>query len=127
MAGMNKVEQYLIDLDVSYEEAAANTFYVNDEVRGLPGLAITVEEPVVIVRGKVMPLPKKRDPEFYEALLKLNATDIVHGAYGIEGSDVVIVDTLEYDTMYKSEFEASLDAIGMALARHYTVLGKYRD
>lgn len=127
MAGLSKVESYLIDLDVSYQEAAPNAFFVNDEIRGLPGVAITIDEPVVIIRAKVMPLPAKKDLAFYEALLKLNATDLVHGAYGIEGNDVILVDTLEYDNMDKNEFEAALDSIGMALARHYAVLGKYRD
>ncbi len=127
MAGLSKVESYLIDLDVSYQEVSPNTFFINDEVRGLPGVGITADEPVVIIRAKVMPVPAKKSIELYESLLRLNATDIVHGAYGIDGNDVILVDTLEYDNMDKNEFEAALDSIGMALARHYAILGKFRD
>ena len=64
--------------------------------------------------------------EFYEKLLTLNATDMIHGAYGIEGSSIVLVDTLEGDTMDIEELQASLDAIGLALTQHYKVLSGYR-
>ncbi|HAE23105.1 MAG TPA: hypothetical protein DCG47_12385 [Spirochaetaceae bacterium] len=124
---MSKVESYLMDLDISYQEVAPNTFFVEDETRGLPGVAITIDEPVVFIRTKVMALPKVKDIQLLETLLGFNATDILHGAYGIDGDDIVLVDTLEYDNMDKNEFEAALDSVGMALSKHYAVLGKYRD
>lgn len=127
MTGLDKVETYLIELEISYEEIAPSTYLIDDQVRGLPGVVVYVEEPIVIARTTVMPVPKKDNKEFFETLLKLNSSDIVHGAYGIDGDDIVIVDTFEYETMDKSEFEATLDAIGMALSRHYSILGKYRD
>ncbi|TFG84612.1 MAG: hypothetical protein E4H20_02675 [Spirochaetales bacterium] len=127
MSGLSKVESYLMELDLSYQEASANTFFIDDDTRGLPGIAITIDEPVVFIRAKVMVLPKIVNKELLETLLKLNATDIMHGAYGIDGNDIVLVDTLEYDNMDKNEFEAALDSIGMALSKHYAVLGKYRD
>mgnify|MGYP001013415002 FL=1 len=95
MPGLSKVESYLMELDLSYQEVAPNTFFVEDETRGLPGLAITIDEPVVFIRAKVMALPKEKDPALLEQLLVLNASDILHGAYGIEGDDIVLVDTLE--------------------------------
>lgn len=127
MQGLSKVEAYLMDLDISYQEVAPGTFFIEDETRGLPGLAVTIDEPVVFIRTKVMSLPKVKYCELFESLLRLNATDIIHGAYGIDGDDVVLVDTLEYDNMDKNEFEATLDSIGMALSKHYSVLGSYRD
>ena len=51
---------------------------------------------------------------------------MVHGAYGLDGDDIVLIDTLEYATMDKPEFEAALDSIGLALSRHYDVLGAFR-
>jgi hypothetical protein len=127
MQGLSKVESYLMDLDISYQEVTPNTFFVEDETRGLPGVAITIDEPIVFIRTKVMALPKEKDIQLLETLLGFNATDILHGAYGIDGDDIVLVDTLEYDNMDKNEFEAALDSVGMALSKHYAVLGKYRD
>lgn len=127
MAGMTKIESYLIDLSISYEELSASSFFVDDPAKGLPGISITFDDPIVVLRARVMSLPKARREELFESLLRLNGTDMVHGAYGIDGDDIVLVDTLEYETMDKSEFEAALDSIGLALSRHYGALGSFRD
>jgi hypothetical protein len=51
---------------------------------------------------------------------------MVHGAYALDEDDVLLNDTLEYDTMDQGELQASLDAIGLALAQHYPILSKFR-
>lgn len=126
MAGMTKIESYLMDLDVSYEEVSPSAFYIEDQEKGLPGITITMEEPIVIIRARVMKVPSGKREGLFEKLLRLNGTDMVHGAYGLDGDDVILVDTLEYDTMDKPEFEATLDSISLALSRHYGVLGAFR-
>jgi hypothetical protein len=52
---------------------------------------------------------------------------MIHGAYGLEGNKVVIIDTLRYDTMDYPEFRATLDAISLALTQHYPILSVYRE
>lgn len=127
MAGLTKVETYLMDLDIEYQEISEKTYFINDENRGLPGIVVTIDEPVVVIRAKVMPLPANPKTDLFKTLLELNANDITHGAYGLDGNDVILTDTLQYETMDKGEFEASIDSIGMALAGHYTTLGKFRN
>ena len=127
MAGMNKIESYLMDLDISYQEVSSSAFFVEDSSKGLPGITITLNEPIVIMRAFVMKAPKNQRAELFEKLLRLNGTDMVHGAYGLDAEDVVLIDTLEYDTMDKPEFEAALDSIGLALSRHYGTLGVFRN
>jgi len=126
MTGMTKIESYLMDLDVSYEEVSPSAFYIEDQAKGLPGITVTLEEPIVIIRARVMKVPEGKREGLFEKLLRLNGTDMVHGAYGLDGDDIVLVDTLEYDTMDKPEFEATLDSISLALSRHYGVLGAFR-
>lgn len=126
MAGLSRIESYLIGLEIQYEELAPNAWLVNDEARSLSQVVITQADPVVVIRAKVMEAPKERRLELFETLLRLNAADLLHGAYALDGNDVVLVDTLESETMDKSELEASLDAVGFALAQHYPVLGKFR-
>ncbi len=126
MAGMTKIESYLMDLDVSYEEINPTTYYINDTAKGLPGIMVSYTDPVVVFRTRVMALPASRREELFARLLQLNGQDMVHGAYGLDGDDVVLIDTLEYATMDKPEFEAALDSIGLALSRHYSVLGAFR-
>lgn len=126
MSGLSRVESFLIGLEIQYEEVAPNAWLVNDEARGLRQVVITMADPIVVIRTKVMEAPKERRQELFETLLRLNASDLLHGAYALDGEDVVLTDTLECETMDKSELQASLDAIGFALAQHYPVLGKFR-
>jgi hypothetical protein len=127
MAGLNKVEAYLISLGVSYEEPQPGTWLVEDPGKGLPGIVVSLAEPVVILTAKAMRVPSKDREAFFHQLLKLNYSGLLHGAYAIDGDDVVIMDTLVYDTMDKEEFEASLDAIGFALSEHYPLLSRYME
>jgi hypothetical protein len=127
MPGLNKIEDYLISLGVSYEEPQAGTWLVEDAGKGLPVILVSIAEPVVILTAKAMRIPAKDREAFFHELLKLNYSGLLHGAYAIEGDDVVLIDTLVYDTMDKEEFEASLDAIGFALSEHYPLLSRYMD
>jgi hypothetical protein len=126
MAGLNKIEEYLIDLGVSYEEPQAGTWLVDDPTKGLVQIFVSFADPIVQVHAHVMNVPQKSRESFYEKLLKLNYDGLLHGAYALEGNEVVLVDTLEYANMDKSEFEASLDAIGFALSEHVPVLSRFK-
>jgi len=123
----NKIEQYLIDLKYSYREVKPNLWFLDDANHNLEGIAIMYEEPLVIIRVQVMNAPHHNRLEFYTKLLELNATEMIHGAYGLEGEKVVIIDTLEYDDLDYSEFRAALDAISLALTQHYPILSVYRE
>ena len=126
MAYKDKIEGYLLDLSLSYEEKGENLWVVFGEETGLENVIITVEEPLVILRVNVMGIPSENRESFFEELLRLNGNDLAHGAYGIEGEGVVLIDTLEVDTLDLQEFQASLDALGLALVQHYATLMKYR-
>jgi len=92
-------------------------------------VAINYAPPVVILRVVVMQLPAgaKKQAELCRALLAYNARDLVHGAYGLEGDQVVLVDTLELENLDFIEFEASFDSLTLALATHLGALAPYRE
>ena len=123
----DKVRSYLVDLGLSFEEIGEKTWLINDEEKGLKNLIVMVSEPVVILRIKVMELPAERRGELFERLLRLNAEDLLHGAYALEGDGVILVDTLELESMDLEELRASLEAIGLALVQHYKTLNPYRQ
>jgi hypothetical protein len=85
--------------------------------------------PVVLLRVRVMELPaaEPRRSELFRQLLELNARDLVHGSYGLEGDHVVLTDTLELENLDYSEFEASFDSLTLALASHLGALAPYRE
>jgi hypothetical protein len=126
MIDKNTLENYMLDLSLVYEDKGNNMWLIKAPDRGLENVVVALNDPLVIIRAKVMNVPTKNKEAFFEQLLHLNATDMVHGAYAIDGNSVILIDTLEGATMEKEEFEASLDAIGMALTQHYPKLRNYR-
>jgi len=127
MAGLEKIETYMMDIGLPYEEVGSNTWLIDDSSNGNPPIIISLVEPVVVIRASVMKVPKAVDGNaaLFRELLSLNGSGLAHGAYAIEGDDIVILDTLEYGDMDKSEFEASLDAISIALGEHWPRLSQY--
>ncbi|MDR2951703.1 MAG: YbjN domain-containing protein [Treponema sp.] len=123
----SKIEQYLIDMMVTYRQIDANLWLLDDDKRSLQGVVVMQTEPLVIIRAEIMDVPKQNLLELYTKLLELNAVDIIHGAYALDNGKIVLIDTLEYDTMDYEEFRAALDTFSLALTQHYPILSKYRD
>ncbi len=123
----SKVESFLINLGITYEEVNEGTWVINDDEKGLEQVVVLVEEPLLIIRVKVMTAPDTEREALFEKLLSLNATDVIHGAYALDGKDVILIDTLQYEGLDFNDFQASLDAIGLALAQHYPILSQYRE
>lgn len=92
-------------------------------------VVVSLAEPVVILRVRVMQQPASSEPraELYRQLLEYNARELVHGSYGLEGDHVVLTDTLELENLDYSEFEASFDSMTLALASHFTALAPFRE
>lgn len=122
----SKIERFLIDLMLTYREIDENMWLIEDPAHGLNGVVVMYAPPLVVIRVVVMPAPKERRLEFFTKLLELNANDILHGAYALENDEIVLIDTLEYDTMDFEDFRASLDAIALALSQHYSILSPFR-
>ncbi len=85
--------------------------------------------PVVILRVKVMTLPTNAEAlaTLSKRLLELNATDLVHGSYGIENQSIVITEALELSHLDYEEFQAAYESMTIALASHLRELGSYRE
>jgi hypothetical protein len=126
MISREKVEGYLVKLSLTFQEAGTGSWVVRDAEKGINDLLVILADPLVILRINVMEAPATGREKLFEELLRLNATDMVHGAYALDGKNLVIIDTLEADTLDLEEFQASIDAIGLALAQHYRILSKYR-
>jgi len=85
--------------------------------------------PVVLLRVKVMTLPSNAASvaTLSRRLLELNATDLVHGSYGIEDNAIVMTEALELSHLDYEEFLAAYESITVALASHLRELGSYRE
>lgn len=122
MVTREDVESYLIRMDADFDEVDDGMFLVRTENEGAP-IVVHHSEPLLLVRMKVMDLPGD-GPEadglapLYETLLRLNATDVVHGAYGIEEGELILCDTLQLGTLDFEELRASLESIQLAATTH---------
>ena len=85
--------------------------------------------PVVVISVKVMPLPpdKQLEATLNRRLLELNASDLVHGAYGIEENNIVMAEALELSHLDFEEFQAAYESITVALASHLREIGTFRE
>lgn len=114
------IEAFLIKMGVSYDELGRNTWMIRDNEQQLDNLVVTLNDPVVVFHVKLMTIPGDCDRmRLYEELLRLNATEMLHGAYGLEGEDVVATDTLQGENLDFNEFQASVDALNLAITAHY--------
>jgi hypothetical protein len=83
--------------------------------------------PVVVLRVKVMDLPTKDADKLYRRLLELNATDLLHGSYGIQQNEIVLTEALELAQLDFEEFLASYESITLALSGHLRELATFRE
>jgi hypothetical protein len=120
MVTRDDLESYLIRMDLDFEEVDEGMYLVQHPSDG-PAVVVHHTPPLLVVRLKIMTVPEGRDLcELYKSLLVWNATDVVHGAYGIEEADLVLTDTLELETLDFPELQASLESMQMAAASHYS-------
>jgi hypothetical protein len=120
MATRDDLESFLIRLGVDYEEVEDGLWIL----RSADGLAVVMQSspPVVVLRLKVLSIPEGAEPDrqlaLYRRLLELNATDMVHGSYGIEERDVVLTDALDLATLDFEELRSSYESLLFAASSH---------
>src|SRR5437764_6164558 len=115
MKSAEDVESYLLRMGVPYETVNPGMWLVKTDG---PPLVISLAGPVVAFRLKLMDAPKTGREELFRTLLALNTTELVHGAYGLEGDTVVIAHALEMENLDLNEFQAVIDDMSMAVAKH---------
>ena len=123
------IQDFLLRLELPYEEPTDGTFVIQGQ-DGLDNIVLTLAGPVVVFRVKLMEVPQHaagaQREELFRTLLELNAAEMMHGAYGVEGNSVVICDALQLENLDFNEFAASMDDISMAVASHRGRLAKFR-
>ena len=125
MTSKEDVESYLIRMGVEYDEVDENMWLLKPQ--DTAGVVVNFTPPVVLLRLKVIELPRAENGQLtplYRRLLELNASDIVHGSYGIEENDVVLSDALELEDLDYSELRSSYESIVMAATSHMSELAE---
>jgi hypothetical protein len=121
MTSREDLESYLLRLGVEYEEIDEAMWRLAPTEGA--NVVVKYEPPsLVLLRLKVMDLPQDADDlrlaSFYRRLLELNATDIMHGSYGIEANEVVLSDALGLENLDFSELRSSYESMVLAASSH---------
>jgi hypothetical protein len=122
MKSAEDVESYLLRMGVPYETLNPGMWVVKTDG---PPMAVSLAGQVVAFRLKVMDIPRTGREELYRTLLSLNTTEMIHGAFGLEGEAVVIIHALELENLDLNEFQATIDDMSMAVAKHQPILAHF--
>ena len=122
MIDREDIEGYFIRMGVEAEEVDDNIWVLHGSDEDEPRVVATYAEPVMLLRLKVLDLPQDVSDDqlapLFRKLLELNASDMVHGSYGIEEGDVALSDALELETLDFVELRASYESIVFAATSH---------
>lgn len=120
MISREDFESFMIRMELDFEEIGENLWIVDPDRSGSASVVVSYSPPLVVMRSAVrgVPVDDEERLALYGRLLELNATDLVHGAYGVEDGEVVLTDALEVENLDFSEFQASLESLSIALSSH---------
>ena len=113
----------------SYRDAGQDLWVVKPAGELDFDIFVSLEGNVVVLNVKVMDLPKDdvEQGRLARRLLELNATDLIHGSYGIEQNTIVMTEALELGHLDYTEFLAAFESMTFALASHIRELGAFRE
>jgi hypothetical protein len=132
MVTKEDIERFLDRLTtegVTYSEVEPGLWIVKPSGELDFNVVVHFSPPVVLIRVKVMTLPSNAEAlaTLSRRLLELNATDLVHGSYGIENQSIVMTEALELSHLDYEEFQAAFESITVTLASHLRELGSFRE
>lgn len=129
MVTREDVENFMLRLELPYQEIEEGLWVVGDAKEGNAPVFVSHDPPLLLIRVGVMDAPEDEDLRkgLFRELLELNAADLVHGAYGLDGDEVVLTASLQLADLDFSEFQASLESIILALRSHYDILSRYKN
>lgn len=128
MVTREDVENFLLRMELPYQELEEGLWLIGDGRDVAGPVVVNLTPPLLLLRVEVMNAPDDDDlaKGLFRDLLELNANDLVHGAYGLDGNEIVLTDTLQLQDLDFSEFQASIESIMLALTSHYETFARYR-
>lgn len=131
------VEAYLGKSPYPFRELEENTWLVQDRGGAKENIVVSLSGDVVLFRVNVIDLASidsTRREELYALLLELNASDMLHGAYGVTGASsgskdndgkVLLTAAMRLQDLDYSELVGTLDDFTVAIAKHHEQIAKF--
>lgn len=117
------VETFLYRLNRNFDSNGEGLFLVSSGADG-PPIVVYVDDPIVIMRVDIGNAPKDdaRQLAVFRKMLELNATELVHASYALEGDEMVLVAGIPLENVDLNEIAAVLSDMEIAIARHVGTL-----
>jgi hypothetical protein len=123
------IEAYLTRSKYPHQEIEDGTWVVSDVSGAREQIVLRVKGDLALFRVNVLDLetvePSKR-VDLYQRCMELNASDMVHGAYGVAAGRLVLTASLRMENLDYNELVGTLDDFGVALSKHVPGFGAYR-
>ncbi|MBO6935682.1 MAG: hypothetical protein JJ863_11930 [Deltaproteobacteria bacterium] len=125
------IESYLMRSNLSFKslreeegDSGEDIWLVRDASSG-ENIIISLSGNLVLFRVKVLELETVSEKQpLFEKLLELNASDMVHGSYGLANEAVVLTAGMILETLDYNEFQGVVDDLTLALTNHYEMLSQ---
>lgn len=124
MIDNDHIETYLNRLGTPYDEIEEGFWVIRDEDGQI---VVRHDPPVIVFRAKLADVPKNGREALFQRLLKLNATEMISGAYGLEDDSIVIVASLQSENLDFNEFQAAVDSLTLAMTTHAPELKRFLE
>ena len=126
------IESFLVRLGAtgaSFNEVQPGFWIVRPSAESELSIAVNFSPPVLLMRVNVMSLPNDatQTATLTRRLLELNASDLLHGSYGILDNQIVLTEALELSALDYEEFLATYESMTLALASHLREIGSFRE
>lgn len=122
------IENYIVASGIPYEQVGIGTWILHDADWEGAQIVVQHTEPLVVYRVKLFDLPNlpaQVEAALLRHLLRLNATEMLQGAYALEGNAVVAVEVMQDQGLDENEFLAAIDSMTLAIEEHREdILGK---
>ena len=126
MATKQDLAIYFDSCNFPFEEISENLWRVESPEDRVKNIMVQLIEPLIIITIRLFKVPPKAPVAFYRKLLELNAIDIIHGAYAIDGDGfITLVDTLELENLDPNELKASIQSIAFNAVQSYKNLSDH--
>ncbi len=127
MRSAEEIESFLLDLELPFRRLGdePTMWVLHDEDSHLQNIIVYKTDTILNFRIKLFDLPEEPPVALLRRLLMLNASEMVHGSYGLEEDAVVLTGALELENIDLNEVQAMLDSFALAISTHHAELSSY--
>ena len=125
MISREDIESFLIRSELDSQEIGEGLWLVHSSSGEVePPIAVSYSPPLLVMRSRLMTAPDDDEGQLktFRRLLQMNATELIHGAYGLEDGEVILTDAHELENLDYSEFLASIESLSLAVSSYRHVL-----